>query len=200
MNEPVNPNRPKTNRRYRNIVDMVRDITKDEAFTDGLEKTIRERVLLDHLMAKRAAADLSQKDIADQMNCSQGRISKLENGKDSQMTIGEFQQYANILGLEVAFGTRRKDINIAQQVKLHVFAIRKLLHQIADISHGDENMSNGLKVFLSEVLFNTVHSVVDVNRRFKDLVKESPIEKPSILVFDAESEEDENVIHSHVAR
>ena len=133
MNEPVNPNRPKTNRRYRNIVDMVRDITKDDAFTDELEKTIQERVLLDHLMAKRAAANLSQKDIADRMNCSQGRISKLENGKDSQMTIGEFQQYANILGLEVAFGTRRKNINIAQQVKLHVFAIRKLLHQIADI-------------------------------------------------------------------
>ncbi len=61
-------------------------------------------------------------------------------------------------------------------------------------------MSNGLKVFLSEVLFNTVHSVVDVNRRFKDLVKESPIEKPSILMFDAESEEDETVTTPDVTR
>jgi transcriptional regulator with XRE-family HTH domain len=165
---------------------MVRDITKDDAFADQLDRTVQDRLLLDLLMAKRAAADLSQQDIANRMNCTQGRISKLENGTDAELTIGEFQQYAKALDLEVAFGIRNRDITIAEQVKLHVFAVRKLLQQLADLSGGDEAMMSGLKVFLSEVLFNTAVSVEIVNRRFKMLVKDPPRDKPSLLAFDSD--------------
>ena len=60
--------------------------------------------LVDQLILARVAAGLTQAQLAARLKCSQSRISKLEDSRDIDLTLGDIQDYAGVVGLKL--GTR----------------------------------------------------------------------------------------------
>lgn len=170
---------------------MVRDLAGDDQFAAAVDDRLKRRAMIDRLIAIRSARGLSQKDIAEKLGCTQSRVSKLESGSDDDTKAGDLDAYAQALGLELFVGLQRKGATIADQVKMHTFAIRKLLHQLAEMSAGDESMVSGLRDFSVEVLFNTAISVHEANRKLKQMTKKLKLpEAPApVLTVDPEEED-----------
>jgi transcriptional regulator with XRE-family HTH domain len=174
---------------------MVRDLAGDTAFADDVAKGVRQRGVIDYLMAQRVVANLSQKDVAQRMGCTQSRVSKLESGTDDDLRGADLEAYAAALGLDVAVVFAKKGMTIADRVKYHVIAVRRLLHHIADLSADDKVMANEANKFFVEVLYNAVRSVGDAARNLTSAQKSGllpaiPCEFPP--VFSAEDDEDDS--------
>jgi transcriptional regulator with XRE-family HTH domain len=53
------------------------------------------------LILARVAAGLTQSQLAARLKCSQSRISKLEDSRDVDLTLGDIQDYAGVVGLKL---------------------------------------------------------------------------------------------------
>jgi transcriptional regulator with XRE-family HTH domain len=80
---------------------MVEEVCDDKEFVDTLKDRLSRRRIVKTLAALRAARGLSQGDVAKKLRCTQSRISKLENGYDDELRVGELKDYAEGLGLEL---------------------------------------------------------------------------------------------------
>ncbi len=186
------------NKRYNKVSQMARGISEDKAVADAIEKRIAERQIVKHLMSKRAALGLSQADIAAKMNCSQSRISKLENGLDDDIRLGDFHAYISALDRDMQIHLLKKDSTIADQVKHHFFAMKALMEKLAGLATADSAIAKGVAAFFGEAAFNLIKMLIDSvqqlpdhvqeNLPFKmvvedeDLIKQSDCEKPHCSV------------------
>jgi transcriptional regulator with XRE-family HTH domain len=78
----------------------------------------------------RVAKELTQKELADMLGCSQGRISKLEQGRDEDLRIKDFLAYT--CDTEEAVWITIGTPTIGETVKLHIRAIRRLLEELVN--------------------------------------------------------------------
>lgn len=180
--------------KYKSVTEMIRDLSGDTAFADDVAKRVRQRGVIDYLMAQRAAANLSQNDVAQRMGCTQSRVSKLESGTDNELRGADLEAYAGALGLDVAVFFAKQGMTIADRVKYHVIAVRKLLHHIADLSANDKVMASEANKFFVEVLYNAVRSVGDAARNLASAQKSGllpaiPCELPPVFSADEDEEE-----------
>ena len=88
-------------KQYTSVSDVLRDVAPDDAFQADFDQHVAERRLIKELLALRAVRGLSQREVADFIGCSQGRISKLENAKDADVRFGYLQEYADALGCDL---------------------------------------------------------------------------------------------------
>ena len=160
--------------RYSSMAEVVRDLSEDPKFAGDLIRNIHRKKTINHLTALRCKQDLSQADMAERLGCTQSRVSKLENSYDDETSVGDLQAYAAALGFEVSLIVNRPGSTLANMVKYHIVAVRRILRKLAELSAGDEAMVNGLKVFLNEVLFNTKITVDEINEQFDRIGKTMP--------------------------
>jgi transcriptional regulator with XRE-family HTH domain len=159
-------------KRYSSVPEMVRDLSEDRAFAEEVEKKIRERNLVDFLMALRTSAGLSQKDIANKMGCTQSRISKLENGKDDDLRIGDFHAYADALGLQLMILlTKKGRPPIAERIKRHTSALKRLFTELSEMV-GDDGAMN--KAMMKLVCESTVTLAKGLSEMLKHVAQKSP--------------------------
>jgi transcriptional regulator with XRE-family HTH domain len=52
------------------------------------------------------AAGLTQAQMAAKLRCSQSRISKIEDSQDADLSLGDIQAYARIVGLKLKLDLR----------------------------------------------------------------------------------------------
>jgi transcriptional regulator with XRE-family HTH domain len=179
---------------YRSVTEMVRATADDPAFAKGVQRKIAERNLINFLMGLRAAAGLSQAEIATRMKCTQSRISKLENGKDDDLRIGDFHAYADALGLELTIVLDKKGRTIVDEVKYHALAIKRRLNRLSELAAKDADIAKGVKAFISEAAYNLARIIEDAVGTVRSAVKHHMLpsmpkeETPPIRV---ESSEDE---------
>jgi transcriptional regulator with XRE-family HTH domain len=190
-----NQEKPIKKGRYRTVSEMVRDLSEDRELSESVRKRICERQIIDSLMGLRASLEMSQKDIADKMGCTQSRISKLENGKDDDLRIGDFHAYADALGLEMSIQLAKKSRTIVDEVKYHALVVNRLLARIAELAAGDETMAEGASEFICEAAYNLSRGIRDALRMMKKAtarVTRFPKERPPLIHVesdDAEAEE-----------
>jgi transcriptional regulator with XRE-family HTH domain len=138
---------------YRSVMDMVRDTADDPAFADDLQKNIAERQLVKHLFALRCARGLSQKDIAEAMGCTQGRISKLEASRDDDLSLGDIRAYAKALGLNTILGLEGGSSAVAR-VKFRYACVKKAVDSLTKLAMRDDGIAVGVARFFHEAAFN----------------------------------------------
>lgn len=95
-------------RGYRSVREMVRSLSDDPGFQEEVERTIEERALGRMLGVLRIAAGLTQAEMADKMQCTQGRISKLEMAAQRSIRIGDLLDYARALDLNFCISFERR--------------------------------------------------------------------------------------------
>ena len=77
---------------FRSVADLARNAFMDDTgFVEELEEELSSRQVVRALFAMRSARNVSQAEIAAQLKCTQSRVSKIENGVDADLSVGELE-------------------------------------------------------------------------------------------------------------
>ena len=135
---------------------MVQANINDPEFVEELKGKIEDTKMVNHLCACRMQAGLSQAEMARRMKCSQSRISKIENGYDSQLKLKDILDYAQALKQNVSFEFNPQKVTLVDQIKVHAMQIDQKLQQLAEMAHMDEKIAEGVTKFYGDYLYNTL--------------------------------------------
>lgn len=145
------------NVQYNSVQEMIRNISDDETFNQELEERITKRRLVKALHAMRTAKGVSQAAIADELECSQSRVSKIENGEDSELRVSELEAYARAMDRDLHIGFSNRGLTGLDRIKHHAIAIHRELCRMAELAETDEAIAQGVVKTFGEVLFNQIN-------------------------------------------
>lgn len=158
---------------------MVRELSEDQAFADKMASRLEERNIINHLMALRTSLGMSQQDIAAKMKCTQSRVSKLENGRDDDLRIGDFHAYAEALGLRLAIVLGKKgQPPIAERIRYHVSALKRLFAELVGLVGDDDTMAKGAWRF---ILKSTCIAACEVAKLLKHVTQKLPQQQRDVV-------------------
>jgi transcriptional regulator with XRE-family HTH domain len=123
--QAISPKKPQP-QSFDSVAEMLATLGDPEG-AQQLSQAMQARVILDLLVHERLRQNKSQKEMADLMGCTQGRISKLENGTDESISVGDAQQYARKLNCEIQFGMRKVDESPADEIRFLSSGIKQRL-------------------------------------------------------------------------
>jgi transcriptional regulator with XRE-family HTH domain len=152
-------------KQYENVSDLLRDIVPDEEFRAAFDGLVARRKLIKQLLALRAVKGMSQRDVAAAMNCTQSRVSKLENANDEDVRLGDLRAYAEALGCEFVACAIPRDMKTVEKVKCHAFAIKKHTDDMAQLARTDEAVAEGVAKFFYELFVNLILMLGDSAKR-----------------------------------
>src|SRR5260221_2645008 len=131
---------------------MLEDIGVDRDVIDTVEEVRRQNVT--NTLAKiRLSKGLTQKEMAKLLKCTQGRISKLETGKDADLRLKDLSDYAEAahVSLSVTIGPR----TCAEAIKHHLLSVKQFIDKLVALDDGkDATISDGIRRFLDRLLWD----------------------------------------------
>lgn len=92
-------------RSYRTVDEMLRGHGYRRV-AEAVRQLSAKTRLIDQLIVARVAAGLTQAQMAAKLRCSQSRISKIEDSQDADLSLGDIQAYARIVGLKLQLHLR----------------------------------------------------------------------------------------------
>jgi len=149
MSRPI----PKpTGKRYRTTSEMLEGTGTPQELVESV-KDVEAQTAVAMLAGMRVSKGLTQKELAEAIGCSQGRISKLETSQDEDLRLGDLLDYTRALdgSLWITIGAP----TIAEHIKLHIRALRGLMEELVNLAGGDQAVGKGINSFLDDVLVET---------------------------------------------
>ncbi len=147
---------------------MMDETIKDGGpeFVRSVEEISKDRDAIKTLIALRASQNKSQKDIAELMNCTQSKISKLERSVDSELTIGDLRAYLKAVGCAASLFVTKKNENVKAviEIKSHFSGMRRALNRLLEMAQNDPEIASGIAKFSNDMtynLFNLMASFVE---------------------------------------
>ena len=189
-------------KQYTSVSAMLADSGIDKSIKERIEKRIAGRQLIKHLMAMRALRDMSQKDVAEKIGCTQSRISKLERSTDEDLRLGDLHNYANAVGMDVGVLLADKERTSVDWIKHHAFQIKRLLERLAKLANIDESIEKGVTRTFRDTLFNLIKIVCDSSEKLPQ-EDNAPFFRVQLIEIDDDEEDDfkispdEDVQESH---
>jgi transcriptional regulator with XRE-family HTH domain len=142
-----------TGRRYTSVEELMRV----EGVSDEVQKHFKEIVnatrVVHQLAHLRHIAGLTQEEMAEKLGISQSAVSKLETGRDEDLTLAQIREYAKVSGQRICivFG---KPLQHVEAVKICANGMRHHLSALASIAHKGEEMEKEIQAFFGEAFFN----------------------------------------------
>ncbi len=143
-----------TDKRFASVSDMVGHISDDDAFKTGFEEQLQSRQIVKSLAAMRTAKGASQEDIANELGCSQSRISKLESGTDADLQLRDLEAYGRVLGQQFQILVSKRAMPLAERVKYHAFGLRDAFMKLVKLAHKDDEIVQGVAWLHVEAIVN----------------------------------------------
>lgn len=140
--------------KYKNVSSLIKGMSTDNQSRDMSLQEIKNRSVSRFLFASRCKHNMTQKQLADKIGCSQGRISKIETSYDRYISIGDLLDYANALNLQLEVGFRHHSIKLVDLIKYHAFKIDENLEKLRKLAEDDDQIKEAIKNFHGEALFN----------------------------------------------
>jgi len=140
-------------KRYRSVSEVVKNLSDDKQFQEDFDRQISDKILSKALFAMRCSKGMTQAEIASKLNCTQSRVSKLENSGIDAIKVSELVAYTQALGLNMSISFH-KEMTSVDSVKFHAFEIKKHLDHLADLAYRDDEIFEGVKNFYNEYLTN----------------------------------------------
>lgn len=140
-------------KRYASVAEMLKGMSAEPEVVELYESAQKESRLVEMLVDLRRAAGLTQEAIAGKLGISQSAVSKLESGRDEELTVKIVGEYAKATDQRIAmfFGKR---MNHVEAVKTHAMEIRRHLSALASLAHKDEEIEASIQEFFGEAFFN----------------------------------------------
>ncbi len=135
---------------------MIKELSTDQQLKEKFIKEIENRRLSKFLTILRCKNNLTQKQIAEKIGCTQSRISKIETSYDADIGVNDLIDYAKALNLKLEIGFRQPSMKIVDLIKYHALKISEYLNQLVDIAkdNEDETIDKGIEDFLKETIIN----------------------------------------------
>ena len=176
---------------FSSVADLAKVAFEDEpALVEELEAELSARQVVRALFAMRSARGVSQAEIASQLKCSQSRVSKIENGVDADLSVGELEAYAKALDCDVVLTFQKRHTTAADRVKQHAFAIKRELDDLARLAGDDSTLRKGVASFFGEAFFNIVRMISESAKSLPVTNEDSPHVRVSMDPDETEMEED----------
>ena len=166
---------------YDDVAGMVRAASESPELAAALKKRLADRQVIKHLLMLRAASGKSQEDIAKALNCSQSRVSKLENGVDADLGFGDLVRYVNALGCHAQIVIFKKGTKLVDQVKFHFFQTKEIMERLVRLSKTDPEIAKGVAKFFGEAGFNFLKMICDKAQKLPEDAQEEP---PVVMIAD----------------
>lgn len=147
---------------------FLADMFESEVDKKELQDRLVERRVVSKLAAIRAAKNVTQKDMAHAMGCTQGRISKLESGVDADLRISDIVAYAKRLDVDFTLMFSDRGKSLAQQIKSHAFSIRSAFLKLVELAHKDNLIAKGVAQLHFEAFQN-------LNRFLSETAEKLPV-------------------------
>lgn len=148
-------------KQYKNVNEMIKKLSSDKKFIEEASKEIKNKKIAKFLFTLRCRHNLTQKELADKIGCTQSRISKVENSYDKDISIKDLEDYGKALNLQLEIGYRSKNVNRANLIKYHAFRIKELLNELAELAGKDEAMNISVFKFCDEFGFNIFKMITE---------------------------------------
>ena len=157
---------------------MVRNILPDDQDLQGeLHDQSDRRRLVPKLAMLRNVKDVSQEQVAAKLGCGQSRISKLENGYDADVTVGDLIAYAGLAQCNLYIVFESASMNLVDQVKHHACCISRCFDRMNELAKVDTDVKSGVAKFHLEALVNLVNIVGNASQNLHQgiAVKSEPM-------------------------
>jgi transcriptional regulator with XRE-family HTH domain len=161
---------------------MIEHLSTDEAFKQRALKTIRERQVSKLLFILRCKANLSQKEMAEKIGCTQSRISKIEGSRDEDLSVKDLLDYAKALKLRLEIGYGHPSFKLVDQIKFHAFKMKEGLERLCELAKDDPEMTEGVRKFFGEAFVNVLSLITE---SYKKLPKKGKAEEKSTIQVSA---------------
>jgi transcriptional regulator with XRE-family HTH domain len=140
-------------RRYQSVDDLIKQEGLPVEVQKAYAELKRSTIVAERLAVLRQSAGITQEEMAKHLGVTQSAISKLEAGRDEDLTIGQITEYSRITKerIGLCFG---KPMNHVEAVKAHAVGIRRRLSALAEIAHRDEELESAIQGFFGEAFFN----------------------------------------------
>jgi transcriptional regulator with XRE-family HTH domain len=179
----------KNHQRGTEIVDLVKKLIPEERdFADNLRKQIDRRKLVTQLADLRNLMGISQSDVAEQLGCTQSKVSKLENGYDDNVTLHDLVAYAKLFDSDLTILFSSKEDSLVSQIKYYAMGIKHCFEQMNNLVQQDAEIGQGVAAFHIEALLNLVKIVGDSSQHLLSSIQPSVEPKVRLQMQDIKKE------------
>jgi transcriptional regulator with XRE-family HTH domain len=137
--------------------DSVSALMGGEGMSQGTQSKVAqlasETQITLFLAQLRQASGKTQKQMADALGISQSAVSKLEAGRDGDLTIHQITEYARVTGEPIGFRCG-KPMTHAEAIKMHAAGLKHRLEALAGLATQHSDLQAEIKGFLGEAFFN----------------------------------------------
>lgn len=147
--------------RYSSVLEMLKGTGNRKRTIKSVEKLTKDRSLVTHLIALRCRHNMTQKELADKIGCSQSRVSKIESSLNREVVIADLLDYAKALNLRLEIGYRHPSEKLVDLIKYHAFKIAGYLSDLTKLAKDDISIKNGVRDFHKEAQHNLNRFITD---------------------------------------
>jgi len=138
---------------YGSVGDLMRGVGITQQAQDEVESLRQSSRVVDMLASMRHASGVTQEVVAKELGVTQSAISKVESGKDEDLSLNVVLAYASACGtrVQIQFG---KQMTHVEAVKEHALQIKEHLTALAALAHQDEEIEQAVRGFFGEAFIN----------------------------------------------
>lgn len=152
-------------KKYRNATDFIEDILEAEEDFESLKQQMQSRQIVKALATIRVERGLTQKNVADVMGQTQGKISRIENGVDADLKISDIVSYAKATGIEITMLLSDRNQSLVARVKHHALEIQMALVELSKLAHQDDEIARGVAKFHVEAFCNITRLLAEAAKK-----------------------------------
>jgi len=146
------PARP-TGKRYSSVQDLMQGENIAPELRSKVAELERQSAVTELLANLRVAAGLTQAQVAEEFGVSQSAISKLEAGRDDDLTLGDVRRYAQLTGRRFVLNCGRPPTHV-EAVKVYAQRIKEHLTALAKLAQKDVELEGPIRGFFGDAFFN----------------------------------------------
>jgi len=174
-------NQPK---RFASVRDLVKATAADAEQIREFDRRIKGAVIVNALIRTRAAAGLTQADVAEKMQRTQSAVSKLEHAADAELSLQDIASYLHATGGRLNLGIGKQPKRV-ERIKELAICLKGELESLADLSStgDDPSIRQSINGFFGEAWFNLFKILCDTTSK----LPQEPEETSPLMLFGAES-------------
>jgi transcriptional regulator with XRE-family HTH domain len=159
---------------FSSAAEAFASIVGDDVVKDAIQEETGKTQLLSTLVQMRMQKNVSQKRLAELMQCTPSKISRLELSTDAALKLSDIKEYVRALNIGMSIVFEDNDLPVADQIRQHVFTIHEKLESLVRIAkevEGDMEIVSKINKFYGEVLFNFLSKFVSSHSKLRMVVE-----------------------------
>lgn len=151
-----------TGRTYGSVTALMRGEGVSEEVQQKVRHFAHETRIATQLAQLRQKAGITQADMAKALGITQSAVSKLEAGKDEDITLREIREYSRVTQERIGlmFG---KPFSPTEAVQNHANALKYWLDYLAEIANQNPERQSEIKALLGEAFYNLFNIIALCN-------------------------------------